>query len=217
MPSSFPAGSSKHQGLGLWALGRRQTTKVTAWTILCTPPLGARGWVSAQKFSGQTPPQHHLAPGRRLHLPRTCWEDESHQLAESGVSRAIPPPPGLPQSSAWFRSYRAGTGKRDQDSVLKYLFCCKQKLLLAPASHIWAKRWQAPGWVVGATYQRGLRLGVLPGPRRGWVVHEQIEGGVDGVFVHAAGALRGLQAWKNHSWVRLTSRMAQAEGWLAAL
>lgn len=36
-------------------------------------------------------------------------------------------------------------------------------------------------------------------------MHEQIEGGVDGVFVHAAGALRGLQAWKNHSWVRHAS------------
>jgi hypothetical protein len=33
-------------------------------------------------------------------------------------------------------------------------------------------------------------------------MHEQIEGGVDCLFVHAAGALWGLQAWKNHSWVR---------------
>lgn len=57
----------------------------------------------------------------------------------------------------------------------------------------------------GSTYQRGLRLGVLPCSRGGWVVHEQIEGGVDGLFVHAAGTLRGLQAWKNHSWVRHTS------------
>lgn len=35
-----------------------------------------------------------------------------------------------------------------------------------------------------------------------WVVHEQIEGRVDSLFVHATGTLRGLQAWKNHSWVR---------------
>lgn len=61
------------------------------------------------------------------------------------------------------------------------------------------------GWAAGATYQRGLRLGVLPCSGGGWVVHEQIEGGVDGVFVHAAGALRGLQAWKNHSWVSRAS------------
>lgn len=33
-------------------------------------------------------------------------------------------------------------------------------------------------------------------------MHEQIEGRVDGLFVHATGTLRGLQAWKNHSWVR---------------
>lgn len=33
-------------------------------------------------------------------------------------------------------------------------------------------------------------------------MHEQIEGRVDSLFVHAAGTLRGLQAWKNHSWVR---------------
>lgn len=33
-------------------------------------------------------------------------------------------------------------------------------------------------------------------------MHEQIEGRVDSLFVHATGTLRGLQAWKNHSWVR---------------
>lgn len=54
----------------------------------------------------------------------------------------------------------------------------------------------------GVTYQRGLRLGELPCSRGRWIVHEQIEGRVDGLFVHAAGTLRGLQAWKNHSWVR---------------
>lgn len=64
--------------------------------------------------------------------------------------------------------------------------------------------------------QRGLRLGVLPCSRGGWVVHEQIEGGVDGVFVHAAGALRGLQAWKNHSWSDAPARAAGAEGGLLA-
>lgn len=69
-------------------------------------------------------------------------------------------------------------------------------------------------WAAGATYQWGLRLGVLPCSGVGWVVHEQIEGGVDGVFVHAGGALRGLQAWKNHSWVRHASPLTWAEGCL---
>lgn len=95
-------------------------------------------------------------------------------------------------------------GKTDQNGILPYLFCCKRKSLLARASHTWSRRSQAPGWA-RATYQWGLRLGVLPCSRGGRVVHEQIEGGVDGVFVHAASALRGLQAWKNHSWVRHAS------------
>lgn len=79
----------------------------------------------------------------------------------------------------------------------QYLSCCRRKPLVAHASPTWSRRWQAQGRRVpgaGATYQRRLRLGVLPCSRRGWVVHEQIEGGVDRVFVHAAGALRGLQA-----------------------
>lgn len=102
---------------------------------------------------------------------------------------------------SWFRSHWACMGKGTRNRVLTYLALGKSHLL--PMRHI-------PGQGGGrhracrarATYQRGLRLGVLPCSRRGRVVHEQIEGGVDGVFVHAAGALRGLQAWKNHSWVR---------------
>jgi len=60
--------------------------------------------------------------------------------------------------------------------------------------------WDAVGWLTGLVVQRGLRLGVLPGSRGGRVVHEQIEGGVDRVFVHAAGALRGLQAVLQRLW-----------------
>lgn len=48
------------------------------------------------------------------------------------------------------------------------------------------------GWAAGATYQRGLRLGVLPCSRGGRVVHEQIEGGVDGVFVYMPLAHSGV-------------------------
>lgn len=57
---------------------------------------------------------------------------------------------------------------------------------------------------------------MLPCSRGWWVVHEQIEGGVDSLFVHATGTLRGLQAWKNHSWVRLQSSqlLLRAEGCL---
>lgn len=43
---------------------------------------------------------------------------------------------------------------------------------------------------------------MLPCSRGRWVGHEQIEGRVDSLFVHATGTLRGLQAWKNHSRVR---------------
>lgn len=43
---------------------------------------------------------------------------------------------------------------------------------------------------------------MLPCSGGRWVGHEQIEGRVDSLFVHATGTLRGLQAWKNHSWVR---------------
>lgn len=169
MPSSFPAGSSKHQGLGLWALGRRQTTKVTAWTILCTPPLGARGWVSAQKFSGQTPPQHHLAPGRRLHLPRTCWEDESHQLAESGVSRAIPPPP--PRD---FRKVLPGsdpTGRaqgKETRTVFSSTYFVVSKSYFLPLPHTSGQR--------GGRHRDGL-LGPLTSVGCGWGCCPAPEGG----------------------------------------
>lgn len=102
---------------------------------------------------------------------------------------------------SWFRSHWVCMGKSTR-TVLIYLVLGRSHLL--PMSHIPGqggnKHKACPA--AGATYQRGLRLGVLPCSRGGRVVHEQIEGGVDGVFVHAAGALRGLQAWKNHSWVR---------------
>lgn len=100
-----------------------------------------------------------------------------------------------------FRSHWVCMGKGTR-TVLIYLVLGRSHLL--PMSHIpgqGGNRHKACP-AAGATYQRGLRLGVLPCSRGGRVVHEQIEGGVDGVFVHAAGALRGLQAWKNHSWVR---------------
>lgn len=103
--------------------------------------------------------------------------------------------------SFWFRPHWVCMGKGTRTAFSCIYFVLGKSHFL-PMPHIpdeGGSRHKA-GWAAGATYQRGLRLGVLPCSRGGRVVHEQIEGRVDGVFVHAAGALRGLQAWKNHSW-----------------
>lgn len=118
--------------------------------------------------------------------------------------------------SFWFRSRWVWMGKETRTEFCIHFVLGKSHFL--PMPHIpdqEGSRHKA-GWAAGATYQRGLRLGVLPCSRGGWVVHEQIEGGVDGVFVHAAGALRGLQAWKNHSRSEAPARASRAEGCLLA-
>ena len=103
--------------------------------------------------------------------------------------------------SFWFRPHWVCMGKGTRTAFSCIYFVLGKSHFL-PMPHIPDERGSRhkAGWAAGATYQRGLRLGVLPCSRGGRVVHEQIEGRVDGVFVHAAGALRGLQAWKNHSW-----------------
>lgn len=93
---------------------------------------------------------------------------------------------------------------------------CRGRVWTAEMFVEWRKLGDAMWGLAGLVMQRGLRLRMLPRSRGRWVVHEQIEGRVDSLFVHATGTLRGLQAWKNHSWVRHqpSQLLLRAEGCL---
>lgn len=173
--------------------------------------------VSASKFSEEAPPQPSANP--KTTAPAPAGEQAGKTKANSWREVRCPGPSFLQEGSGsdptgWIWGER----ERETRTQLSYIYfvpgsgtsCLRLTYLIKEVAR------HKAGWVAGATYQRGLRLGVLPCSRGGWVVHEQIEGGVDGVFVHAAGALRGLQAWKNHSWSDAPARAAGAEGGLLA-
>lgn len=173
-------------------------------------------WSRLQSSQRRLHPSHQLTPRPQpLHL---LVSKLGRQKPTAGGKCGAPGPPSF--RKVLVQTPLGGYGERERETRTQLSYIC-----FVPGSGTSCLRLtylikevarHKAGWVAGATYQRGLRLGVLPCSRGGWVVHEQIEGGVDGVFVHAAGALRGLQAWKNHSWSDAPARAAGAEGGLLA-